>query len=135
MKRLLSLGPRFGHLPVAHILLENGADINGRNRLGASVLTMAARGGHTHVVKLLLETGACVDDCDDLAAAANVVSNGNNSNNNGGFVPLLKTRLFCHTFFQVSVGGLCCVSSTARRVSERRDPVRAEAGSSWTSRL
>uniref|UniRef100_I3KNE5 Ankyrin repeat and sterile alpha motif domain containing 6 n=1 Tax=Oreochromis niloticus TaxID=8128 RepID=I3KNE5_ORENI len=49
---------RFGHLTVAHILLENGAEINGRNRLGASVLTMAARGGHTHVVKLLLESGA-----------------------------------------------------------------------------
>ncbi|XP_076017176.1 ankyrin repeat and SAM domain-containing protein 6 [Genypterus blacodes] len=71
---------RFGHLTVAHILLENGAEINGRNRLGASVLTMAARGGHTHVVKLLLESGAFVDDYDHLAAAAEAVSNGNNSN-------------------------------------------------------
>ncbi|XP_029385470.1 ankyrin repeat and SAM domain-containing protein 6 isoform X2 [Echeneis naucrates] len=66
----------FGHLTVAHILLENGAEINGRNRLGASVLTMAARGGHTHVVKLLLESGAYVDDYDHLA----VVANGNNNN-------------------------------------------------------
>uniref|UniRef100_A0A3B4X3Z2 Ankyrin repeat and SAM domain-containing protein 6-like n=1 Tax=Seriola lalandi dorsalis TaxID=1841481 RepID=A0A3B4X3Z2_SERLL len=41
-------------------------EINGRNRLGASVLTMAARGGHTHVVKLLLESGAYVDDYDHL---------------------------------------------------------------------
>lgn len=71
---------RFGHLTVAHILLENGADINGRNRLGASVLTMAARGGHTHVVKLLLENDAYVDDCDYLAVAAEAVSNGNNNN-------------------------------------------------------
>lgn len=71
---------RFGHLTVAHILLENGAEINGRNRLGASVLTMAARGGHTHVVKLLLESGAYIDDYDHLAAAADAVSNGNNNN-------------------------------------------------------
>ncbi len=71
---------RFGHLSVAHMLLENGAEINGRNRLGASVLTMAARGGHTHVVKLLLESGAYVDDYDHLAVAAEAVSNGNNNN-------------------------------------------------------
>lgn len=71
---------RFGHLTVAHILLENGAEINGRNRLGASVLTMAARGGHTHVVKLLLESGAYVDDYDHLAVTTEAVSNGNNNN-------------------------------------------------------
>lgn len=71
---------RFGHLTVAHILLENGAEINRRNRLGASVLSMAARGGHTHVVKLLLESGAFIDDYDHLAAAADAVSNGNNNN-------------------------------------------------------
>lgn len=71
---------RFGHLNVAHILLENGAEINGRNRLGASVLTMAARGGHNHVVKLLLENRAFVDDYDHLAVVADAVSNGNNNN-------------------------------------------------------
>uniref|UniRef100_A0A673CDJ4 Ankyrin repeat and sterile alpha motif domain containing 6 n=1 Tax=Sphaeramia orbicularis TaxID=375764 RepID=A0A673CDJ4_9TELE len=66
------------------MLLENGAEINGRNRLGASVLTMAARGGHIHVVKLLLESGAYVDDYDHLAVAGDVVSNGNNNNSCGG---------------------------------------------------
>lgn len=76
----LNSSSRFGHLTVAHILLENGAEMNGRNRLGASVLTMAARGGHTHVVKLLLESGAYVDDYDHLAVTAEVVSNGNNNN-------------------------------------------------------
>lgn len=70
---------RFGHLNVAHILLENGAEINGRNRMGASVLTMAARGGHTHVAKLLLEHEAFVDDFDHLSVAERNV-NGNNSN-------------------------------------------------------
>lgn len=73
----LSVASRFGHVTVAHILLENGADMNGRNRLGASVLSMASRGGHAHVVKLLLENHACVDDWDYLAAAADVLANGN----------------------------------------------------------
>lgn len=85
--------PRFGHLTVAHILLENGAEINGRNRLGASVLTMAARGGHTHVVKLLLESGAYVDDYDHLAVAAEAVSNGNNNNNSCRFGPFFLQAL------------------------------------------
>lgn len=64
---------------MSHILLENGAEINGRNRMGASVLTMAARGGHTHVAKLLLEHEAFVDDFDHLSAAERN-ANGNNSN-------------------------------------------------------
>ncbi len=42
------------------------ARINGRNRMGASVLSMAARGGHAHVAKLLLENGAFVDGFDEL---------------------------------------------------------------------
>ncbi len=64
--KISGLGCRFGHLSVAHILLENGAEINGRNRMGASVLSMAARGGHAHVAKLLLENGAFVDGFDEL---------------------------------------------------------------------
>ncbi|XP_049484527.1 ankyrin repeat and SAM domain-containing protein 6 [Panthera uncia] len=51
----------FGHVSVAHLLLDHGADINAQNRLGASVLTVASRGGHLGVVKLLLEAGAFVD--------------------------------------------------------------------------
>lgn len=70
---------RFGHLNVAHILLENGAEINSKNRMGASLLTMAARGGHTNMVKLLMESGAFVDDYDHLA-----VPEGNGNNNNNG---------------------------------------------------
>lgn len=59
--------PRFGHLSVAHILLENGADLNAQNKLGASVLTMASRGGHVSMVKLLLESGAFVDNYDHFS--------------------------------------------------------------------
>lgn len=75
---------RFGHLNVAHILLENGAEMNGRNRMGASVLTMAARGGHTHVAKLLLESGAYVDDYDHLALAEGVTNSNNSVGDEGG---------------------------------------------------
>ncbi|XP_053253155.1 ankyrin repeat and SAM domain-containing protein 6 isoform X2 [Podarcis raffonei] len=59
----------FGHLTVARILLENGADLNAQNKLGASVLTMASRGGHVSVVKLLLESGAYVDNYDHLSTS------------------------------------------------------------------
>lgn len=129
----LSVASRFGHLTVAHILLENGADINGRNRLGASVLSMAARGGHTHVVKLLLENHAYVDDWDYLAAAADVGSNTNNSNcRSAAFLTFLESGLFCQTFPKLSVGGLW---STAWQVLEVPRSVRVEAGSSWTSQL
>lgn len=48
-------------------MLENGADLNAQNKLGASVLTMASRGGHISVVKLLLESGAYVDNYDHLS--------------------------------------------------------------------
>ncbi|XP_028823770.1 ankyrin repeat and SAM domain-containing protein 6 isoform X2 [Denticeps clupeoides] len=70
------MGRGFGHLTVTHILLENGAEMNARNRMGASVLSMAARGGHVHVAKLLLESGAFVDDYDHLS-----FTEGNSNNN------------------------------------------------------
>lgn len=60
---------RFGHLNVARILLENGADLNAQNKLGASVLTIASRGGHISVIKLLLESGAYVDNYDHLSVS------------------------------------------------------------------
>lgn len=68
----LILHLRSGHLNVAVILLENGADFNAQNRVGASVLTVASRGGHASVVKLLLETGAFVDNYDHFDV--NIVS-------------------------------------------------------------
>lgn len=92
---------RFGHLNVAHILLENGAEINGRNRMGASVLTMAVRGGHTHVAKLLLENGAFVDDFDHLAVAEGNASGNNNVHGDNGktfleITPLLAAAQHGH---------------------------------------
>lgn len=78
---------------MAHILLENGADINARNRMGASVLTMAARGGHAHVAKLLLENAAFVDDFDHLSVAEGNTSTNNNVRSDNGKTFLEITSL------------------------------------------
>ena len=47
-----------GHTKAAALLLENGVDINVRNRDGATPLHSAAFLGHIETVKLLLERGA-----------------------------------------------------------------------------
>uniref|UniRef100_A0A8C2FIM0 Ankyrin repeat and sterile alpha motif domain containing 6 n=1 Tax=Cyprinus carpio TaxID=7962 RepID=A0A8C2FIM0_CYPCA len=76
-------------------------EINGRNRMGASVLTMAVRGGHTHVAKLLLENGAFVDDFDHLAVAEGNASGNNNVHGDNGktfleITPLLAAAQHGH---------------------------------------
>lgn len=48
---------RHGHHAVVGLLLQSQADLNTRNRLGASVLSVACRGGHLQTVKLLVEAG------------------------------------------------------------------------------
>ena len=44
-----------GHLNVAKLLVEQGADINAKDQRGHSALQIAARNGHMEVVKFLLE--------------------------------------------------------------------------------
>ena len=56
----LMYAARQGHLEMAELLIERGADVNHRNRDGATVLMWAAGQGHVDMVKLLLDRGADV---------------------------------------------------------------------------
>jgi ankyrin repeat protein len=54
----------YGHLEVAKLLVENGADVNARDhRKGVAPLRWAVE--HPEMVKLLIENGAEVDATDD----------------------------------------------------------------------
>ena len=46
-----------GHVDLARLLLDKGADLYARTKYGASVLTLAAASGHLSTVRLLLEAG------------------------------------------------------------------------------
>jgi ankyrin repeat protein len=47
--------------PLASRLLEAGASLEARDRLGATALTRAARGGHVALIELFLAQGAAID--------------------------------------------------------------------------
>jgi hypothetical protein len=47
-----------GHIQVAKLLLENGADIHARNRAGQNALVMAAEGRHRELADYLMSKGA-----------------------------------------------------------------------------
>lgn len=54
----------YGNLPVAQVLLQNGARVNEIRRhggMGRTALEAAAQKGHAHVIQLLLENGAQVN--------------------------------------------------------------------------
>ncbi|KAJ3130184.1 hypothetical protein HK098_005431 [Nowakowskiella sp. JEL0407] len=60
----LCLSAYLGKEKLCTILLENGADVNSRDRNGASALMYAARDGHTRVVQCLVEALADVEATD-----------------------------------------------------------------------
>jgi ankyrin repeat protein len=54
----LMLATAEGHLEVAKLLLEYGADVNTQNRNGWTALMLATRDGRPEIVTMLLEHGA-----------------------------------------------------------------------------
>jgi uncharacterized protein len=57
---VVALAAAFGHLPVAKLLFEKGADVNAAatNGTGYNALTGAVTSGHMEIVSWLLENGA-----------------------------------------------------------------------------
>ena len=56
---------RDGNVTMLKIILDAGADINARNKIGATPAMLAASRGHLEVLDLLLEYGADMDAVDD----------------------------------------------------------------------
>jgi ankyrin repeat protein len=71
-KRLtaLILAARMGHVPVILKLLENGADVNDRDRDGITALMYAAGRGHVDAVQRLIEKSAKTQARDNNASTA-----------------------------------------------------------------
>ena len=67
----LTVAAERGHLRSAVLLLDHGADVNGRVlETGETALHWAATNGHEAMVKLLLERGADADVCDSAGRLA-----------------------------------------------------------------
>jgi ankyrin repeat protein len=65
----LGLAAQYGHTNVAELLLDRGANLEGRSRgFEQTPLHLAAERGNTNVTKLLLDRGANVDPRDLLGA-------------------------------------------------------------------
>jgi ankyrin repeat protein len=56
---------RYGHLDVAHLLLEHGVDVSRTNGCGWTSLHCAAFKGDNNVVQFLLDHGADVNGGDE----------------------------------------------------------------------
>jgi len=62
----LHLACRRGHVEVACILLDNGANAEAQNKRKSTPLHLASRGGHVGVVRVLLDRGTDVTARDEL---------------------------------------------------------------------
>ncbi len=54
-----------GHIDIAILLLQNGADVNGRNGYNSTALHVASRFGHSDIVKVLILNDADVNAVTD----------------------------------------------------------------------
>src|SRR5215470_14648910 len=58
---LLMLAAMEGNTNIGRLLIERGADLDGRNSHRDTALSLAAHTGHPSFVKLLLDTGASLE--------------------------------------------------------------------------
>jgi ankyrin repeat protein len=77
-----------GNLEVVRYLLDEGADINAREKLGHTALAEAAYFGHLDVIKELLLRGADINTVTDDGTALDIAV----SRNNTAVADLLKHR-------------------------------------------
>ncbi|KAL6720554.1 hypothetical protein ACLMJK_002478 [Lecanora helva] len=66
----LEMAARFGHVKIAQILLDSGAEVNTSNNKGQTVLMLAVRFGHESMAMLLIGAGAKVGFCDHSGMTA-----------------------------------------------------------------
>ncbi len=57
----LMMASQNGHAEVVKILLENGAQVNLKNKSDRSAFIMASQNGHAEVIQILLQNGAQVN--------------------------------------------------------------------------
>jgi serine/threonine-protein phosphatase 6 regulatory ankyrin repeat subunit B len=58
MRVPLHLAAKEGHVVIVRLLLDNGFDIDVKDKHGSTPLELAVRGGHMTVIRLLLENGS-----------------------------------------------------------------------------
>ena len=65
---LLGRAAYLGHIEIARLLLDRGADVNYNDDTGYTALKLAAEEGHLEMVRLLLDAGADMTICGGLDA-------------------------------------------------------------------
>jgi ankyrin repeat protein len=59
-----------GHVEIARLLLQNGADVNARNNYGSTLLHYAVSYGHVDTLHLLVENGADLEALNNRGSRA-----------------------------------------------------------------
>ena len=65
----------FGHIDVMRILIDKGADVNAKNKNGATALILAADKGNAEIVSFLIDKGADVNAKDGNGTALMLAAN------------------------------------------------------------
>jgi ankyrin repeat protein len=58
---ILMAAAMYGNTQIGRLLIQKGADLNRRNMLGDTALSLAVQTGHSSFVRLLLKNGASLD--------------------------------------------------------------------------